>query len=1052
MSQAAGGAAGRVPGLILLFTRHPNASNLLMAIMLLTGFYGLGQLNRQFFPTVDVPTISVSVAWPGASAEDVEANIIKAVEAEIRGLDGAEDLRSFAFEGSGVAVLEFQPGTDMQKALSEIETAVAGLTTLPQEAERPVISRATFFETVASLSLSGPFSERALRAYAKEIRDDLLDLRIDRVQMQGVREEEIWIETGTNILRRFGLTLEEIARRVNAASEDLPSGTLRGGQERQLRALGSEIDPGELGQIEIRSLESGEKILLRDIAVVREAFKESDPTGSIEGRPAVRIDIQRSDASDILDLSEKISAYVVQARASLPPTLQIDMFNVQADLVRQRIGLLLRNGLSGLILVLITLFIFLNARVAFWVAVGIPVAVISAFLIMSQTGQSINMISLFAMLMMLGIIVDDAIVVGEHAATLRERGLAPRAAAQQGAARMLPPVMASSLTTMAAFLPILTISGTMGEILGPMALVVITVIAASLIECFLILPGHLRESLRDDGRRVSPWRARFNRGFERLREGWFARLVTRAYDRRGTTLAAALGALIVCGGLLAGGRAGFQFFPAPEGERIGVSMRFTPGTSRSRTQAALMEVQAAARRAELALGGAAGSLIQTFFSRTGALGAGGGGLLIAGGLVGDNVGELYIELISSEARAVRTYAFVAALEKEIPPFVGLEQITVIERRAGPPGQDIDIRLEDAPLDRLKAASGELRGALKGFRGVRDIEDDLPYGKQELIVSVTPRGAALGFTAQEVGRQLRNAFQGAIARRVARDDEEVVLRVRLPESESDARAFADLHLRTGGGVAVPLSEIVALKEKAGFARIARRDGVRKVSVSANVAPSQGGASPDEIIAELEESFLPGLARRHGVRYQYGGRLEEQSEAFADLRVGALVALAMIYFILAWVFGHYGRPVVVMSIIPFGLIGAILGHMVMGYPLTFLTMIALLGLSGILVNDSIVLVTQVQKHLQAGLAMREAAIQGAKDRLRAVLLTSITTIAGLTPLLFERSLQAEFLKPMAITISFGLLVGTALVLVVVPAFLGLQDDAARRLRGGRAAAAV
>ena len=1022
-------------GILGFFVTHRNAANLLMGMLLIAGLFALMRLNTQFFPNTDIPTVSITVAWPGASAEDVEGNIVQAIEPEVRFLNGVEKVNSYAREGVAQIVVEFAASADMQKGLSDIEQAVASVTTLPEDSERPVISRAILYETVASLALSGPFSETALRAYARDIRDVLLDAGIDRVVLQGFRNAELVVETPEADLRRLNLSVADVAQRIRQVSQDLPSGILEGAQEKQIRSLGLATGAESLADIELKSLAGGEKVRLGDIAAISEGFDRTQPTGLRNGEAAIRLDIQRAMTADTLEVQARTERALAQLRPTLPPTLAVEIFDVRADLVVDRVMLLVKNGFGGLVLVLAILFVFLNARIAFWVAAGIPVAMMATLAVMLVTGQSINMISLFALIMTVGIIVDDAIVVGEHTATLRERGLPPASAAYLGARRMFGPVLAAILTTMAAFAPILLIGDIIGQMLSAMPLVVIAVLAASLVESFLILPAHMRHALAHGGTRESRFHVWFNGHFERFRHGRFRRLAAAAYDNRYTTLALALASLLICIGLMAGGRVGFQFFPSPEGDRIAASVVFASGTPRERTREALMIADEALRRAEIAVAGDPGALVRISY---GTVGQTGGSFSATSG---DNRGSLQVELLPSELRDVRTAQVIEAWRAEMPALAGVERIAITEQRGGPPGRDLDIRLIGGDPRQLKAAALEVRDLLAGFDGVSDIEDDLPYGKQELVLEVSPRGAALGFTTQSVGRQVRNAFEGAIAMRFPRNEEEVTVRVQLPAAER-TRALEDLFLRTPSGSETPLTEVVTVREQSGFSRLRREDGKRFVSIAAEV--DENATNANAIVSALRTQGLPEIAAEYNLSFEFAGRAEEQAEAFADLGLGAQMALAGIYIILAWVFASYARPIVVMAIIPFGLVGAIIGHLVMGFDLTLLSFVALLGLAGILVNDSIILVAQIDSRLDEGEDVRTAVIGGVEDRLRAVLLTSLTTVFGLLPLLFETSLQAQFLLPMAITLAWGLATATVLVLFVVPAILGIQEDV-RRLFG-------
>jgi len=1044
-----------------------------MAIMILIGVFSLMRLNRQFFPNFDVPSITVSVPWPGASAEDVETNILEVLEPELRFLDDIDEVTSIAREGSGVVSIEFNSGADLQKAQSDVEQAVSRITTLPEESERPVISRAVIFDEVASLAVSGPFSEQVLKTFAKQLRDELLASGIDRVTVNGAREEEIWIKLREADLRRLGLTLQAISEKVRQNTQDLPAGKLEGDAEIQLRARAERKTPETIGDIEIKSGPTGEKVFLRDVAEIDTRFEREGKIGLMRGAPAIEMSVQRAQHADTLKTMEILNRYLEQKLPKLPPSLTVSLYDVRGKFVVQRLGILIENGLQGLAIVLLFLFLFLNARVAFWVAAGIPVALLAALGVMYLTGQSINMVSMFALIMMTGIIVDDAIVVGEQTATLEEQGYSSLAAAQMGATGMLTPVLAAMVTTLCSFFPIVAITGRMGDILVAIPLVVVAVLIASVIECFLILPGHLRHG----GNRNKPRnriRKALDNGFAWLRDGPVYWIVKTAYAWRYTTVSVLIASLFIAIGLIAGGRVGFQCFPSPESENLSASVEFAPGLPRAQQVAALTQVEEALYRAEKQMLAerkkkADGSqdtpavetdatpgldellgtarhwigldatprsaadnneiLIESVFTTVGK----------SGRIQNDNVAEVAAQLTPSEARDIRTRTVSDVWRKAIPPIAGIERIAISERRAGPPGRDVDVRLQSAPIETLKAAAEELKQALTSFPGVKAISDDLPYGKQEFVFAVNPRGTALGLTGQTIGLQVRRAFEGAIATRFARGDDEITVRVMRRQAEGGRQDLENFYVTTAGGDRVPLKEVVDISERRSFSIVQRHDGIRSVAVTADIDAEV--TSTEKVIERLDAEIMPNLTAKYGLSYVYKGRDEERRESFRDLKAGAILAFSLMYITLAWVFGSYWKPLTVMMIIPFGLVGAIVGHYVMGYSLTIISMIGLLGLSGILVNDSIVLVSRINERLAEGESYEMAAIGGAKDRFRAVLLTSLTTIGGLTPLMFETSRQAQFLIPIAITLVFGLAAATVLVLLLVPALIGIGSDVGR-----------
>ncbi|CTQ53390.1 Multidrug transporter MdtB [Roseibium album] len=1100
-------------GLLDIIVRHPNAANLIMAIMVLFGAYGLAKLNTQFFPTVKIDIISVSISWPGASAEDVSSNILEVIEPELRFIDGLDEIISYGREGSASVRMEFVEGTNMQVALSDVEQAISNVTTLPLDSETPVISAPTFTDGVATLALRGPFSEQALKVFARQIRDDLLARGIDKVELSGYRSPEYLVEISERELRRLDLTISEVADQIAGNTIDLPAGNLEGAVERQIRALSEDRSPEAVGRVEVKSFASGEKTLVDDIGTVIRDFDSGENQGFSRGTRAIELEIKRTEKTDTLKAAQIVDDYLAEASLRLPSSLEILKYDVRADAVKSRISLLIKNGLSGLVLVVAILFIFLNARIAFWVAAGIPVAMMATLGIMWLMGESINMISMFALIMMLGVIVDDAIVVGEHTATRQTMGDAPQEAAINGAATMLAPIFAASLTTIAAFLPILLVGDVLGQIMGTLPIVVVAVVIASLIECFLVLPGHLSHALGsrsgwnwwrvviiagapafflsglvsqpdiavppfldpiDDplrnlkdltgtfvfeivivgacfflalsletllsalrqkkqrqgrGERPSWFRRGFDTGFNWVRDYPFRVLVSAAVNWRYITLAVAVASMILAIGLVRGGRVGFTFFPSPESENISASIFFHAGIPEDDAIAGLLQIEQALTDAEAKLtADNEETLVVATYATLGR----------SGNNQGDNIANISVQLSLSEERTVRTPEIVRAWRAALPAIPGISRIAIAERRGGPPGRDLDIRLTGAPLKELKSAATELQQELSIFPGTSGVEDDLPYGKPELLVELTPRGRALGFTVESAARQIRNAFEGNIARRFAEGDEEVAVRVRQVFEKDGTAALRQLSLRTPSGEFVPLTEVVDLTDAQGFSVILRRDADTVVSVVADVDSTV--TSNNEIIAELNKAFLPELAQRYGLDYSFAGRAEEQSNAFSDLLTGVMMAVAGIYIILAAIFASYSRPIVVMSIIPFGIVGAIVGHYLMGFNLTILSMIGLLGLAGILVNNSIILVARFEERRSCGEDLNSAAISSSCDRLRAVLLTSMTTIGGLLPLMFETSLQAQFLLPMAITIVFGLATATALVLVLVPALIKIGDDIA------------
>ena len=1026
-------------GLIDLFARHPIAGNLLMLMMLIFGAWGLSQLNRQVLPDFEVDIITITVQWPGASPEDVETNIVEAIEPEVRFLDSVDRVEAVAYESMASLTIRFEDGANMSRALTDVQAAIARITTFPSEIERPVINHVAETDMVCSIEISGPYSEQALKLVAKMIRDDLLDLGMSKITLAGVRDSEIWVEIPPARLRQLDLTLGDIADRIERFSLDLPSGSIdTGGLSRQIRSEALARTALEVGQIEVVSEASGQKLRIKDIGRVIETFEANAVSHVQEGRSTVGLKVRRGQGVDSIEAQKVLLEYMDRIRAESPPSLSIDIFDIFADQATQRVRMLVNNGFGGLIIVLIVLFVFLNGRVAFWVAMGIPTAIMGALGGMALLGMSLNMISMFAIIMGLGIIVDDAIVIGEHTEMLHRHGMSPEEATKTAARVMYPPVLAASLTTIAAFFPILTIGNEVGRIIRELPLTVILVIIASLAECFLVLPMHLRKALeRMDQQKISKEPHGFNRWFVHFRDTKFSDAVAWCFDRRYSTVLAACCTFIVALTLLISGRVGFEFFASPEVDMVFGNFSLTPGTSREKSQVMVDELRRSALEVEQRLTNGDGGLIKYEFGTIGATeGRQGEGML-----TGDHAGAYTIELVSSDDRPIRTYEFMTAWEQAIRPIAGIESLVVFERSAGgPPGRDLDIRLHGAELDVLKTAAMEIRRQLASIPGVSAIEDDLPHGKQEIVMEVTPKGLAAGFTTQSVARQVRDAYEGAIAKRFSQDQEEVIVRVKLTDGGlQNSRSLRELYLRAPGGEEVPLTEVVTLSTSVGYSQIRRENGLRQLSVTGDVDPTI--TTTNEVLGIVGRDIVPGVVEKFGINIEFKGKAEEQRKALGDTLIALLMAVMMMYIILAWVFSSYTTPLVVMSIVPFGLIGAFVGHWLLGYRLNMLSLQALLGLSGVIINDAIIIVSSIKRRIGAGADLREAVIIGARERLRPVILTTLTTVGGLTPLLFERSMQAQLVQPLAVTLIFGLLFSPLLILFFVPSLLGIGTDLRR-----------
>ncbi|MBY4678022.1 efflux RND transporter permease subunit [Marinobacterium arenosum] len=1026
--------------LIALFTGHRVAANLLMMLMILAGIWGVKTLNTQFFPTFELDVITIQVTWSGAAAEDVERSVILPIEEELKSLSDIDTLYATANQGMASLRLELKEDADLDYLLDEVKQKIDSIRSdLPSDAEEPLVQKVIRYESIASLLLTarnGSLEE--LRPLAYQYERELLDLGISKIDYEGLPDQEISIQIPAAQLHELGMTMGQIADTVRLRSLDLPAGTAaKGDGSRQIRSLSQQRDVEGFRQLPLITEQQGRLVRLGDVADIRWQAKEGQTYLTYRGQPALIMALKRTENDDTLTAAGILNDWLFKTRQTLPPGIELVPYDERWQPIRDRINLLLKNGLSGLVLVICILFLFLNARVAFWVTVGIPVSFLATLAVLYGIGGSINMISLFGLIMALGIIVDDAIVVGEDTLTHLQMGEPGLEAAVGGALRMLPPVTASSLTTIAAFLPLLLVGGVIGNILIDIPTVVICVIVASLVECFLILPGHLHHSLhRAADLHPSKTRLRLDAAFNRFRDGPFRRLVSNAISFRWITLAAALMMLIVVIGLLAGGRVKFTFFPVVERESLTANVQFVAGSPPEQVSHFLAHLEETLQQADSQL---QEKLVKVSYRQHGSANFSRSSATSGNG---DEFGSLIVELTPLDDRETRNAELIRRWRPLIQLPAGIEKFTIDIDQAGPPGKPIEVKLTGADIVTLKAASMEVQTLLKGYQGLSNVDDDLPFGKSQLIYQLTPAGKASGLTLSSVGRQLRAAFDGLEIQSFYQSQDEVEVRLQLPKAERDRlSALEQLPIILPDGSSTPLANVVQFDAQRGLDTLARINGQLAINVSADLDDLQTNAN--EVIESLRAGQLDAIGARYGVNFSFEGKNKNQRETLADMRNGLLLALALIYIILAWVFSSYSWPLAVMLAIPMGLTGAVLGHFLLGQNLTILSLFGLFGLSGIVINDSIVLITFYRKLRQQGQTVEEAIVNAACQRLRAVLLTSLTTIAGLTPILFETSMQAQFLIPMAISIVFGLAYGTVLILLVVPALLTLVEGLRARL---------
>lgn len=1019
-------------GMIARLARHKVAPTLLMVIMLLLGYIALSKINMQFFPSLKLNYVTVQVSWIGANAEDVELSITTPIERTLRNLDDVEEVTSTAVNGATAITIKFSKNTNMGEAVDLVQQKVSQLRNLPLDSEKPIVKRAIFYEGIAKLLITsedGDVSE--LRYLAQKYEKELLDAGIDKISFKGMPDEKMAIRIPQAVLEKNNLTFSQISNQIKQMSKDLPVGTVGDYDSmRDIRASQQARSALEYGQIAIVA-DDTKKILLGDIAIIEQKTGNNAPFILVDGKPAIEMFLQRSESGNTIKSAEILHEWVEKTRPSLPSGVSLKIYDEVWELVQGRINLLINNGLGGLVLVVLILFIFMNGRVAFWVAVGIPASFSAALMILYLFGGSINLVSLFALIMALGIVVDDAIVVGEDSLAHYEKGESALQASVGGANRMFPLVVASSLTTIAAFVPLMMIGEEIGKMLFAIPLVVIAVILASLFESFAVLPGHLKHAFQGiKPTKKNSLRYKIDKKIDYFRNHQFRNLIRVVLVNRAITIVSTFAVFIFVISLIFNGRIGFVFFPSPDSTILHADIQFVAGTPEKITHQYINKLNQALLDAEEELEPGIIKVVILRYNESGMN-------------KGASFGGISVELVDPDLRETRNATLIKLWQEKAGIVAGLDVLSIRQPEAGPPGSDIDIRMKGATPEKLKMASLELQQVLSSITGVLAIRDDLPYGREQLVYELTPQGYALGFSYSSVAAQLRNSFSGNLVQIFNDANNEVEVRLQLPQKEQNRLSVLErMQLVTSTGERVPLNTVVSWITKQGFDAIRHLDGNIAISILADVDKSLNNSNA--ILEELEKEVLPNLVKKYGVYYSLEGKAEEQSQSFGDMKIGLIIGLAGMYIILAWVFASYGWPLVVMMAIPFGLIGAIMGHWWMGLDLTLLSIFGFFGLSGIVVNDSIILVSFYKRLREQGMAVNQALEEAVVQRVRSVLLTSLTTIAGLTPLLFETSLQAQFLIPMATSIAFGLLFSTLLILLVVPSFLSVYEGIREKMK--------
>ena len=1038
-------------GAIEWFARNGVAANLMMVFIMMSGIIAVTTVREELMPEIELDRISIQVPYLGAAPEEVEEAVTIRIEEAIQGLDGIKQIQSTAAEGMGTVTVELELGADARKVVDEVKSSVDAITTFPVETEKPIIRELTSRMQVADIAVSGDVDPFRLKAATERVRDELTAIPgITQVEIVSAPPYEISIEVSEVALRRHGLTFDQIADAVRRSSLDLPGGSVRTeGGEILLRTLGQAYRGEEYENLVVWTRADGSRLRVGDVATVVDGFAETDQFARFDRTPTMMVSVFRTGDQSAIELGEMTHAYIDEAQTRLPDGLSLTIWQDSAESLSGQLALMLRTGATGFVLVFVALTLFLDLRLALWVSLGIPISFLGALALMPTFDISINMMSLFAFVTVLGIVVDDAIIVGENIFRHQEEHGEGLRGSIEGAQEIAKPVIFAVLTTVAAFTPLLFVPGMMGKMFRLIPLVVIPCLLFSLIESLGILPAHLSHLKK----RGSPgvW-GRFQGLFANGLKLFIRRVYqpTLEFGLRWRYLTAAVGVatLILTGGMVLGGWTSFHFFPSMEVDVMAASITLPQGTPVSVTSAAVEKLEVGAARLRARLQEETG---QDYFRHVAAsVGdqpmasrGGGGGFGPNASLAATHVGEVTVELAPSETR-VYTSEQLGLMWREltgpIPEAVDVDFAMSMMT----PGDDIDVQLAGPNTDDLRAAADDVKRRLAEYAGVFEISDSFRAGKEEIQLSIRPAAQTLGLTLQDLGRQVRQAFYGEEAQRIQRGRDDVRVMVRYPRD--DRRSLGDLEnmrVRTPNGGEVPFSQVAVVEPGRGFASIRRVDRNRAVNVTASVDAAV--TSSGQVVSDLEARILPEvLASYPGVFYSFEGAQAEQVDAVAGLQLGFILALLMIFALLAVPLRSYVQPLIIMSAIPFGLVGAVWGHFIMGLDVTMMSMFGLVALSGVVVNDSLIMVDFINRkrrlHLDIATAVREAGV----NRFRPILLTSLTTFVGLVPLMLSKSFNAAFMVPMAVSLAFGVLFATFITLMLVPTAYLILDDFQRTMR--------
>ncbi len=1041
--------------ILAAFAGNTVFANIVLLMIFMAGALALTNMRRESFPLFSLDLITIQVAFPGADPEEVEEGISLKIEDALETVEGIKQYTTKSSENMASTTIEVQEGYDVGEVLDQIKAKVDAVSTFPVDAERPVITEVLFRNAVMMVALTGNLREKQLKIQANRIRDEIKRLDgISQVEVFGSRAYEISIEVSEERLRQYGLSFAQVARAIGNSSLNLHGGTIRtSGEEIRVRTIGRKYTGEELAHIIVLADSEGGLITLDRIATIKDDFAEDPITALIDGVPAVFVMVFKTSDEDALKIASQVNNYIAQKQKQLPPTVSLTDFYDHTKALKSRIRLLSRNGILGMTLVFFLLWIFLDLRLSFWGGLGIPISLSGGLFILWAMGETINMISLFGFIMVLGIVVDDAIVVGESIYVHRQRNKPPLQAAVDGVAEVGLPVVAAVITSVVAFLPLAHIGGVLGKFIAILPTVVISCLLISLLECFFLLPAHLSHlpDLNHPRRprlRIGRWLAGFQRfmqqGLERFIRNRYLPFLTEVLNWRYVSLAVAVTVLILTLGLVKSGLVKFQVFPKIDGYVISSTVEFPNGTPASVTAAALRQIeQAFVRVAERTPTRSGEPMIKRRLSLVGQT------LGEAMGRTGPNLGSVQIILLDSAERGIHSNDLMVLWEKEIGAIPGARALSFHGLSTGPAGADIEVWLQGDDMQILVDSAERLKQKLRTYEGVFQVHSDYSPGKNELRLSLKPEARTLGLSVEELARQVNAGFFGMEPFRLQRGEDDIRVKVRYTKLErSRLTDFYSMRIHMPDGGKVPLQSVANIDFGPGFSTITRTDGQRRIAVSAEVDSKQ--ANSQEIFTDLGSGFFRDLQSQYpGLHISLQGEKKNMRDSFASLKVTFPLAVIGIFVIIATIFRSYIQPLVILVTVPFGIIGAIVGHLVFGYTLSMMSMFGMVALTGVVVNDAIVLIERINENLAEGMNFFEAIKQGGQRRFRAILLTSFSTVGGLAPLIMETDMQAKFLIPMALSLAAGVTFATALTLVLIPSLLAIVNDLRRtvvRIRTG------